>query len=76
MVPDFRINTSYIKAIKSVYDARKGPKASLMRGMNEYLKAEKEASIYEAAEESRGQKPLRNILLENPAGEAYPIILL
>ena len=50
-VPCFRINTSRIKAIKSVYNARIGSKTSRMRGMNEYLEAKKEVGIYEAVQE-------------------------
>ena len=65
---DFRINTFCIKAIKSVYNAQRGPIASQVRGMNEYLEAEKEGGKYEAAQESeRGVETIRNIFLENPA---------
>jgi len=52
-LPGFGINTSCIKAIKFMYNAIKGPITSQMRGMNEYLEAEKEAGRYEAAQESK-----------------------
>ena len=45
-VPGFGINTSCIKAIKSMYNARRGPNASRIREMNEYLEAEKQAGRY------------------------------
>ena len=51
-MPGFGINTLCIKAIKSAYNARKGSKASRMRGMNGYLEVKKEASTYEVAQES------------------------
>jgi len=51
-VPGFRMNTLCIKAIKFVYNAQRGPNASQIRGMNEYLEAEKDASRYEVAQAS------------------------
>ena len=48
-VSSFGINTSCIKAIKSMYNARRGPNASRIQEMNEYLEAKKEAGRYEVA---------------------------
>jgi len=57
MVPVYGTNISCIKAIKSTYSACKGSKTTRKKGLNEYLKAEKDAGIYEAAQESeRGAK--------------------
>ena len=50
-VPSFGINTLCINAIKSMYNARRGPNASWIREVNEYLEAEKEAGRYEVAQE-------------------------
>jgi len=49
-VPAYETNASCIKAIKSTYGAYRGFKTIRKKGMNEYLEAEKEAGIYEAAE--------------------------
>ena len=51
-VPGFRINTSCIKGIKSIYKAKEGSKDFQMQGKIEYQKAEKEASRIEEAPES------------------------
>jgi len=42
-VPGFEMNTSSIKSIKPSYKAKSGSKGSQMRGMSEYMKAEREA---------------------------------
>jgi len=42
-MPEFGINISCIKSIKSTYKAKVGSKGYRMRGMVEYQKAEKEA---------------------------------
>ena len=65
-VPGFGINTSCIKAIKSMYNARRGPNASRIREMNEYLEAEKEVGKYKVAQESEHDtETTKEILLEN-----------
>ena len=50
-VPGFGLNTSCIKSIKSSYKARSGSKGSCMRGMSEYIVAEREADEQEVAAE-------------------------
>jgi len=68
------MNASCIKAIKSTYNTCKRSKTVREKGMNEYLEAEKETSIYavtervvEAAEE-RSVRKSRQVL----AKRAYP----
>jgi len=63
----FGINTPCIKAIKSMYNARRCPNASRMRGMNECLEAKRLADMKRPKSQNVVQKPLRNVLLENPA---------
>ena len=46
----YKINTSCIKAIKSIYNAHKGSKATYMREMNELFAAELEVSQLETAD--------------------------
>jgi len=48
------MNASCIKTIKSAYSAHRGSKTVRKKGMNEYLEAEKEASVCEAVERVAG----------------------
>ena len=49
-IPLYEVNASYIKAIKFVYSAHRGSNTAYKKGMNEYLKVEKEASACEVTE--------------------------
>ena len=50
-VSNFGLNISSIKSTKSSYKAKSGSKGSHMRGMNEYIAAEREAGEQEMAAE-------------------------
>ena len=49
-IPLYEVNASYIKAIKFAYSAHRGFRTACKKGMNEYLKAEKEAGACEVIE--------------------------
>ena len=53
-VPGYKMNAFFIKAIKSAYSAHRGSKTACKKGMNEYLEAEKEVGVCEAAERVTG----------------------
>ena len=50
----YEMNTSYIKAIKSAYNAHRGSKTVHKKGMNKYLEAEKEVGAYGVTERVTG----------------------
>jgi len=67
------MNVSCIKAIKSAYSAHRGSKTARKKGMNEYLKAEKEAGAYEATE--RVTRITENLARPWRSVPIYPLLL-
>ena len=48
-MPEYNVNITCIKEIKALYNVRKSSKKTCLRGMDEFLKAEGEASRMKAA---------------------------
>ena len=72
-VPDYNINNTCIKKIKAMFQAKKGSKSTHMKGMGEFLQAEREADPTGAHD--TGNNQLRS-LIKGAHGELRSILNL